>query len=558
MVRTGSLVLRVSGAAVTRGGRQIFFDVSFAVAAHDRIGVVGPNGGGKSTLLRLAAGHLAPDRGSVWWPGGHAQVGYLPQGEAPPETLAVEKLRQAGVPPARARRAPTAWSGGQLIRAQLAALLAERHPVLLLDEPTNHLDVGGLEWLEAALAAYPGAVLVASHDRRFLERVATRILAVEAGRVRAYAGGYAAYQQEREREAGRQRLAYEQYLAKRRQLESAIAAERQRAQQGRASRVKTGGDAEKGTKALYATKGQAAAKAAAAMERRLARLKAPAPSTPTPMAWGLPAPGKSARQVMAAEGLGFRYGDGPWLFRGTSFTIGRGDRVGLVGQNGAGKSTLLAVLRGILPPSEGEVRLSPRRFAHLHQAAADRLREGQSLWDTVVPPGATARERAQARQWLGALKFSGDRVHQAVGTLSGGERVRAKLAQLLAASPEVLLLDEPTNHLDADSRQVVEDALAAYGGTLLLASHDRALLDRVATRLLVFSQGHLLPVFSSYAAWQQQKPPTADERLVMEVRLAVLAGELAKVAGVGPAAAVERERLGQEFIALRQSLDRGR
>ncbi len=401
VVRMGPLVLRVSGAAVTLGDRQIVQDVSFHVAPLDRIGVVGPNGSGKSTLLRLAAGHLAPDRGSVWWAGGRAQVGYLPQGEPPTKSFGIEKLWQAGVPAERARRAPTAWSGGQVMRAQLALLLAEPAPVLLLDEPTNHLDVGGLEWLEAALAAYPGAVLVASHDRRFLERVATRILAVEAGRVRAYAGGYAAYQQEREREAARQRFAHEQYQAKRRQLERAIAAERQRAQQGRASRVKTGGDAEKGAKALYATKGQAAAKAAQAMERRLARLEAPAPIVPTPMAWELRAPGKGARQVMAAEGLGFRYGDGPWLFRGASFTVARGDRVGLVGPNGAGKSTLLAVLRGILPPSEGEVRLSPRRVAHLDQTAADQMRDAQSLWDTVVPPGAGARERAQARQWLG-------------------------------------------------------------------------------------------------------------------------------------------------------------
>ena len=524
------------GVQVAFGGRVVLDRVSLDVAAGERIGLVGANGSGKSTLLRLLAGTRLPDAGSVTW-APRPTIGYLAQGGDPFGAVAP---------------VPAPRSGGEAVRAALAQLVAPPHTVLLLDEPTNHLDLDAEAWLDAALSRFHGTIVAVSHDRWFLDRLATRILEVEGGRVTSYAGNFSAYEEERAREQARRALAHEQYERARDALEAAMARQRQRAQAGQASRIKTGGDAEKGAKGFYAGKGKAAARSVANMQRRLDRLAAPAVPEPDAIQWRPSASAHLPRQLVVASGVGFHYPARPWLFRGASFVIERQDRVGVVGGNGTGKSTLLKLIQRAERPREGRLAIARCTVGTWDQDVGLPLPPDHTVLAALSArhPGRTP----ELRRRLGAMLLHGDRVHARVGSLSGAERVRLWLVDVLMAPPGLLLLDEPTNHLDRDSRRVVAAALAAYNGTVVLASHDRALLTGVATRLLVLDNTTLKPVFARYDTWDADRraaiPSTSvrDQRLLLEVRLARVAAQLSTAS---PAQLTE---LSHEFQAIRQAL----
>ena len=510
--------LEARGLVKSLGGREILSGVDLRVRAGERIGLIGANGAGKSTLLRLLAGLLEPDAGSVTRARG-VRVGYLaqePPGEGGTTVLATvlagfgelltlrqrlaeleQALAQAASDPqgqarrleellerygrlqerfereggyaleARARqvlfglgfreadlgRDAATLSGGQRVRLGLARLLVAQPEVLLLDEPTNHLDVETAAWLEEHLAAYPGAAVIVSHDRGLLTRACQRIEELAGGRLESYAGNYAFYLEERERRRARAAEAYRAYLAERRRLQEYVA--RYRA----------------GNRATQARD----------REKKLARLEAEAPPPPPPPR---PLPrirldaGEPSQQVVfRLAGVGHRYGEGPWLFRHLDAEIRRGARIGILGPNGAGKTTLLRILTGRLRPAEGRVEVGEgTRIGYLDQLLGLLQPDRTVLEQFVADTGLTLGE---ARSVLARFLFRGDEVTKRVGDLSGGERSRLILARLAQVRANTLILDEPTNHLDLDVREVLEQALAEFPGTLIVTSHDRQFLRRL-------------------------------------------------------------------------------
>jgi ATPase subunit of ABC transporter with duplicated ATPase domains len=516
-------VLTASDLHAEFGDHTIFEGLNLTLPGDRRVGLVGPNGAGKTTLLRVLAGVETPRRGTVVLGPGD-RIGYLPQ-EPPGPELTIDRLLgaalgevwrlhyelarlearlddpaalaaygeaqerfatlggwalQAQLDGARAALgiahvpldAPLGTlSGGEAARALLAGVLLARPTILLLDEPTNHLDLDGLAWLETFLGGFPGAVLVVSHDRRFLDATVSQILELDGGELTAYAGGYTAYREEKARRAARVALAYEAQQKRRRRLEADIGATRGYALQTELTVPRAVAPKFK----RYAKK---VAKKAKARERRLQReLESESniekPRHVTPLKVELDGGGAN-RLVAALRGVTAGW-DEP-LLHDVELTVHGRDRIAVTGPNGAGKTTLLALLQGELAPMAGEVDL---------RVEAAVLPQGAAL-PPEVPAVAFVRSHAEvgegeARRLLGHFGLEGAAALRPLGRLSPGERARTAIAAMVAAKAELLLLDEPTNHLDFASLEVLEGALRDYPGAIVAVSHDRAFLEAIGT-----------------------------------------------------------------------------
>jgi len=536
------MLLRIDGVARSYGARTLFRDVTLEVRAGDRIGLIGPNGAGKTTLLRIAAGEEPPDSGIVGAPKG-VRVARLRQeidprrdvtlrvevssalahldaleremraleaemagagrrGEEVPasvgerydrcrhafeagggferEARVTRALAGIGFEPDAIDRPLSSFSGGWLVRAELAKLLLSSPDVLLLDEPTNHLDLPSIAWFEEALAAHRGGVVVISHDRTFLRRHATRIAELRDARCRVFDQGYDAFV------AGealrREQLEAERAQRERKDEETRRFIERFRYKASKARQVQSR------IKALEKTAPiEAAPRAARAMRMRI------------------PEPARAGEQVLRLDGIHKRYGERV-VYAGADFAVRRGERVALVGPNGAGKSTLLRIAAGVIAPDAGE-----RTPGHNVQVAfyAQHQLEALDPSRSVLEELERAAELADVprlRGHLGAFLFSGDDVNKRVSVLSGGEKARLALAKLLLRPSNFLVLDEPTNHLDLAAVEVLEEALREYAGTLLLISHDRAFLDAIATRIVEVRSGGVLESYpGSYADFERRQ-----------------------------------------------------
>jgi ATPase subunit of ABC transporter with duplicated ATPase domains len=463
--------------AASHGVHEIFSGVSLTVGDGARIGVVGPNGVGKTTLLRLLAGLEEPERGRVRLSPPDLSVGYLPQeldarpGEtlraylerrtAAPETELASLAAELGLDPDRPLDES---SGGQAARARLAALLLARHEVYCLDEPTNDLDFDGLKRLERFVQSVRGSVVVVSHDREFLDRTVDRIVELEEGRqrVREWPGGWREYEAARSRARETQSRRYDDAHERRQEVESLLRARRG---QARAHGRHAG---RRGTHALSMKVRQA--------ERMLERVDTvEKPFEPWELKFELEPASRTSDVVVRLEGAvvergGFRLGP-------IDFELGRGDRLAVTGPNGIGKSTLLGALTGELPLSSGTRTLGKRVvFGELEQARA-RFTVDEPLVSAFGGP------QEQARTLLAKFGLGADDVLRPARTLSPGERTRAELALLAAQGVNCLILDEPTNHLDLPAIEELEAALAGYTATVVLVTHDRRLLERFgATR----------------------------------------------------------------------------
>jgi ATPase subunit of ABC transporter with duplicated ATPase domains len=518
-------VLRAHDLTKSYDGAPLFEGLALTLNPGDRAGLVGPNGAGKSTLLRLLAGRELPDRGSITTT---ATVGYLPQeGPTAPVTLdsllhaalgeageALAALRRPGDLDAYAHaleraEATGAWaaearaeevrrrlgidhlatdrplqrlSGGEQARALLAATLLGAPDVLLLDEPTNHLDAAGLEWLEGFLAGFGGALLVVSHDRRFLDAVVTRVHELGPDGLTAYEGGYTAYRDERARRRARQEQRAEAHEKRRRRLLADIADTRDHARRGERRASGMGADKQK----RYAKK---VAKKAEAREHRLERAMASESwverSREAPaVRLKFDAAADRGRRVARLGGVHAR------VLRGVDLTLHGGERVTISGPNGAGKTTLLSLLLGTLQPERGavetatSVRLLPQR-PHELQATGPLL----PWFRRHARPGI---DESDARTLLAHFGLGADAVRRPLERLSPGQRARAAIAAIVASEADLLLLDEPTNHLDFDTLDVLERALAASPSTIVAVSHDRWFLDAIGTtRRLHVEDGRL-------------------------------------------------------------------
>jgi ATP-binding cassette subfamily F protein uup len=483
------------------GLRSLFEGLSFGLFEGDQVGLVGPNGAGKSTLLRILAGIESPDRGQRSLRSG-LRVGYVPQDPVFPPQGTVEDvltavlpsldeyeragriaqvLGRAGFDDGRAEVA--ALSGGWLKRLAIARELAGEPDVLLMDEPTNHLDVEGILWLEGLLGARARACLVVSHDRYFLEHVATRMLEVN----RIYPSGlfetdgrYSEFLARRD-EFLRGQAAYEESLANtvRREIDWLRRGAKARSTKAK-GRIKEAGR-------LIEELGDARARAAT----RTADID-------------FTASGRRSRRLLVARGLAKSLGGRP-LVQGLDLIITPGTRVGLMGPNGSGKTTLLNVLAGALAPDAGTIeRAEGLRIVRFEQQRPG-LDPSLSLRRALAPEGDTVTFQGRTLHvaaWAKRFLFPPEQLEVSVGRLSGGEQARIHIARLMREPADLLILDEPTNDLDIPTLDVLEESLTSFEGGLVLVTHDRFMLDRVATGIVALDGRGGAEKFADYAQWE--------------------------------------------------------
>jgi ATP-binding cassette, subfamily F, member 3 len=527
-------------------GTPLFDGVSFKVERRDRLALAGPNGAGKTTLLRVLTGEVSLEGGELAWEKG-ARVSLHDQrppatsarplrdyvlagtadlvaleaelrrleaemagGAHDPRTMsryaaaqgrlehaggydwrdrAASVVRGLGFSDADLDRPVSTFSGGELTRASLARALASQPDLLLLDEPTNHLDIETLEWLEGMLATIDAGVILVAHDRWFLEAVTTAVLELDRGRSVFFPGKWHVWRLEQAARAQHAARAAERDAEKIAQLERFV--ERFGAKNTKARQAKS-------------------------KQKQIDRLKAGMPTSgglsPSPrraLGFEFLKPARSGRVVVESEGLSLRAGDKE-LLEDASFALERGEHVALVGANGSGKTTLLETLLGRREPAAGRVKLGhgvvPAYFSQ-HEAELD---ERGSVLDAAV--AATGLRRPEAQKLLGKFLFSGWEEHEKpVTALSGGERRRLALALVVASGANLLVLDEPTNHLDLESREALESALGAFPGTVLLVTHDRALLDAVSGRVLAIEDRHLVSYPGGWAEYMARRDPEPAE-----------------------------------------------
>ena len=531
-------LVSASDLSVSYGTDLIFENLNLEIHERARIGIVGPNGGGKTSLLRVIVKELEPNAGRVQWSRG-LQVGYVSQNPAPSEhatlndeitrafhrlislerdleatALELERAGNGKHPDAEERYAtqlreyealggytyqndmdrmaealgldsetldtPSSWaSGGERTRAALARALLSRPELLVLDEPTNHLDLKGVAWLEGFLDKLPSAVVVVSHDRYFLERTINQVWELDHGRLETFPGKYAAYRELREERIRRQQQEYKQqqeYIAK----EEAFI-RRYRA----------------GQKAMQAR----------GRETRLERLeRVQRPERDTGVSIGGMSASRTGQVVLNTHGLevGFtENGAQTRLLSVPNLRLERGSRTALIGDNGVGKTTFIKTIMGLTPPLGGSVDLGHNVAVGYYSQGLVDLREDSTVLDTLLD--VKNMPFGEARSYLARFLFQGEDVFKQVGSCSGGERSRLALACLMTTEPNLLILDEPTTHFDIPSREALEQVLLGYDGTILLVSHDRHFVSLVAQALWVVGDGTVTAFRGTFPEWVQSQ-----------------------------------------------------
>ena len=490
-------MLQVQHLRKSYGAATILEDVSFVLNDGERVGLIGPNGTGKSTLLRCLTGVETPDRGRIVLAPNGATTGYLPQDFGSGEQRRIAELVDsphagpvlgglglAEVPPDTPVRE---LSGGQKTRLGLATLLLSEPDVLLLDEPTNHLDVEALEWLERFLnATYAGAVLIVSHDRVFLDATVDRILYLdpESRQLRSYTGGYTAFALARAHERELQADAWrrqQEYVGRVRADIGRLKSEARSIENSTTAR-------QPGLRKFARRKAAVAKSRERKLERYLAsdeRVERPKQRWPINLQFGPPPPASQA--LVTLEDVSFTYPGADSLLEHVSFDLRYGQRLALVGPNGAGKTTLLRLISGKLRPDEGRVRLGPSVRLGVMAQEHETLDPSLTVLETVLRERPMSEQ--DARGFLPAFLFYGDSVFKRVSACSLGERSRLQLARLVLQGCNLLLLDEPINHLDVESREHFEAALDAFVGSVIVVAHDRAFLKSFTRRMLEVRDG---------------------------------------------------------------------
>jgi ATP-binding cassette subfamily F protein 3 len=550
---------------------EILKDVNWEVKPGDRIGLVGVNGAGKSTQLKIIAGEVEPTTGEVIRPA-NLHIAYLTQefevdptrtvreefwrafGEAnkvhealgqihremetaDPQALdrlihqmdrlqrqfealdgygletKIEKiLPEMGFAPEDGDRLVSAFSGGWQMRMSLGKILLQNPDLLLLDEPTNHLDLETIEWLEIYLKGLVTPMVIVSHDREFLDRLCTQIVETERGVSTTYLGNYSAYLQQKAEMQEAQLSAYE-----RQQKElgkQQVFVDRFRASATRSTQAKSR------EKQL----------------EKIERIEAPTASLRTLHFRFPPAP-RSGREVVVIKDLVHTYDD-KILFLGTDLLIERGDRVAFLGPNGSGKSTLLHLMMGMEQPTEGSIKLGDHNVipGYFEQNQAEALNLDRTVIQTIhdeVPEWTNE----EVRTLLGSFLFSGDTVFKKVAALSGGEKARLALAKMLLQPANLLILDEPTNHLDIPAKEMLEEAIQHYDGTVIVVSHDRYFISQVANKIVEIRDGDLREYLGDYHYYLEK---IAEEQ--EKARLEAIAAEKAAKAAAKRAKQKEKEK----------------
>ncbi|MBL8139629.1 MAG: ATP-binding cassette domain-containing protein [Acidobacteria bacterium] len=560
-------LLTLDHISIAYGHLPLLDDVAMQIDAGERICVLGRNGTGKSTLLQIISGELPPDAGTIWRQPAlrvarlvqdvplsahrsvfdvvadglgelsalvsayhHAAVDVAEHGdEKSLERLGrlqheleerdgwrLEQrielvLDRLDLPP---DTLVDTLSGGWRRRVLLAQALVADPDVLLLDEPTNHLDVEAIQWLETFLGDYAGAVVFVTHDRAFLQRLATRIVELDRGRLTSWPGNYATFLDKKELWLANEALQFEKFDKK-------LAEEEAWLRQGiKARRTRNEGR----VKAL--------------LEMREAR--AERRNVMGTVRMQVETADASGRMVFEARGVSKRYDEGPWVVRDFSARIVRGDRIGLVGPNGAGKTTLLRLLLGEIAVDAGEVRHGSNVQVAYFDQQREQLDPDRSVADTLGDGSDTVTVNGRSRHVMGYLRdflFTNERAKSPVRALSGGERNRLLLARLFTRPANVLVMDEPTNDLDIETLELLEAQLVEFPGTLLVVSHDRVFLDNVVTSLLAFEgDGRVVDYVGGYDDWMRQRAAAAAESIAPARPITAQAARPAAPGAITPAA----------------------
>jgi ATP-binding cassette subfamily F protein uup len=508
-------LVSLDGVTIAYGHLPLLDDVSLRIEPGERIAVIGRNGSGKSTLLTILSGEVAPDSGTVW-----RQPGLRPARLEQDVPLSANRPVFDVVADGHTHHSPAdeQWrrehdvdlvlsrlyldgaaivdslSGGWRRRVLLARALVGQPDLLLLDEPTNHLDIEAIAWLEEFLGGYRGTVVFVTHDRTFLQRLTTRIVELDRGRLTSWPGDYATYQRRKE-----DALANEE--AEQARFDRKLAEEEAWIRQGiKARRTRNEGR----VRALQAMRAERLARRAQTGNVRLQAAVAEAQAQP------------SGKLVFELIDVSKSYGD-TRVVSAFSARVMRGDRIGLIGPNGAGKTTLLKMLLGELPPDTGEVRRGANVDIAYYDQQREQLDPERTVFDTIGDGNDTVTVNGRSRHVHGYLRdflFAPERAASPVKALSGGERNRLLLARLFTSPANVLVLDEPTNDLDIETLELLEEQLVEWPGTLLLVSHDRAFLDNVVTSTFVFEgEGRVQEYVGGYEDWLRQRRASAAPRL---------------------------------------------
>ena len=570
------IILSANRLSKLYGTDVILKDVSFHVNAGDRVGIVGRNGAGKTTLLKMLTGELSADEGE-FFVSQDTRIGYLKQrdnfdgegtvigeidkiftdihrleaeiekvtaeiqaGESGPQQI--EKLDRLHMQyeqmggytykseitgvlhsmafgPAFYDKKISSLSGGERTRLALAALLLEKPDLLLLDEPTNHLDIGTLKWLEQYLSGYKGTIMVVSHDRYFLDRIATRILEVENHKVQIYEGNYTASLSQKRLRRETQQRAYDNQQREIARQEEII---RKMKQHGTEHLAKRAASREKRLDMIDRVE-----RPEAQQGRMKIRFKQNFPS---------------GEDVILAQDLSKSFGYGSAkreLFQNVELDVKRGERICIVGPNGVGKTTLLRILLGEQQPTGGHLKIG-------HNVAFGYYDQGQLLLNESNTVLEELKESyrlytdTEMRSILGRFLFRGDDVFLTVGSLSGGEKARLSLLKLMLSGANTLILDEPTNHLDIESKEVFEDALLEFPGTAIIVSHDRYFLQKIPTRILELNHDGFREYLGKYDYYLEKKESLGSGRQYLSEMNGENAGQ--RSAGAQPAAPLDASR----------------
>ena len=458
------MILNISNLSKSYVGQLVLKEVSFHLEEKEKAAIVGINGSGKTTLLRCILGIEEADEGGIAF-SKDKKMAYLAQQHADMEQEDEEY---------------ESLSGGQKTKKRLEEILMEKPDLLILDEPTNHLDIGSIQWLEKVLKRYDGAVLLVSHDRYFLDKIVTKVIDLERGKARMYQGNYTEYVEKKKMIREAERKAYENQQAEIKHQEAVIEKLKQ------FNREKSIKRAESREKLLS----------------KVERLEQPEDLQNEMRLLFMPREA-SGNDVLVAKDLGKSF-DGKRLFSHGTFSIQRGEHVAVIGDNGTGKTTLLKILNGLIQADEGEFRLGSKvKIAYYDQEHAV-LHMEKTLFDEIQDTYPDMNN-TRVRNVLAAFLFTGDDVYKRVGDLSGGERGRVSLAKLMLSDANFLILDEPTNHLDIQGKEVLEEAIRNYEGTVLYVSHDRYFINRTATRIMELFSNRFDNYIGNYDYYLEKK-----------------------------------------------------